>query len=222
MVGRCIDKYGQDPNYYGTIYGRLTKGHELSWPTLPVELAASYASDNYLAPGGYTMAEMQAMVDSFAGDIKTLYCDGDLLLTNPQHGSDTDYYTGKAIIVAAGDIHLGKDILATTVADAWAFIAAGDLLLDGGVTVEAMLVCDGYFYKQGAESIINGLLLTGGILEIDDEGGDNDQQDKSHGKGCIKGKLTINYDADKVKGLLLGPVTAVGPVLSWRHISLQQ
>lgn len=228
-VGQFTDKYGNDPNYYGRVDGQIIKGLCFSFPAWPGDLVAAYTSGSPLASGEYNLAELQDIVDDApAGDneIKILYCNGDLTIGDGDHGkghddgNDTDFYTGKVVIAAAGDITLSKDIRATTDSDAWAFVAGGDLLLDGGVTIDAVLMSEGNFYKQGALSTINGALITGGIQEVDEEAGKSNKSNKSHAHGCIKGKLTINYSLEKINSLGTCLNTTAWQVLAWRHASL--
>lgn len=246
-VGQFTDKYGNDPNYYGRVDGQIIKGLGFSFPAWPGDLVAPYTGGYPLPAGEYTLARLQEFVDNApAGDngIKILYCNGDLIISNWGHGkgqgggNDTDFYTGKAIIAAAGDITLSKDIRATASSDAWAFVAGNDIILDGGVIVDVVLVSEGYFYKQGAASTINGSLVTGGIEEIDEDdghgNGDNQGEDhgnfnnegrgkggkKGSGHGHIKGQLEVIYDNNRVQ--LLSPALAAAgwQILSWRGASL--
>lgn len=231
-VGQTIDKYGRDPNYYGRVKGQIIKGLGFSFPAWPGNQAAAYSGGYSLAPGVYTLAELQGVVDSLPGDTKVIYVNGDLTVAaENDHGQgrgqnnngDVIYYSGRAIIAAQGDINLKQDIRAAGADDAWAFVAGGDLLLDGGVTVDALLESNRYFYKQGAESIINGSLVTGGIADINEgNNGDGNDTNKGNGNyhGSIKGQLTINYNSDLIK--ILSPVLGETgwKVLSWRGAAL--
>ncbi len=223
-VGQTTDKYGNDPNYYGRVNGQVIKGLSFSFPNWPGDLAAPYTGGEPLPAGEYTLAMLQELVDSApAGDndIKILYCPGDLIIESGKgKGNDPDFYTGKAIIAAAGDITLGKDIRVTTGSDAWAFVAGNDILLDGGVTVDAVLMSNGYFYKQGAASTINGSLVTGGLTEVDEDDGGDNKSSKDNSRGNIKGPLTINAQDNRIQ--VLSPVLAATgwQVLSWRGASL--
>ncbi|CEP66040.1 Uncharacterized [Moorella glycerini] len=246
-VGQFTDKYGNDPNYYGRVDGQIIKGLSFSFPAWPGDLVAPYTGGYPLPAGEYTLARLQDYVDNApVGDngIKILYCNGDLIISNWDHGkgqgggNDTDFYTGKAIIAAAGDITLSKDIRATAGSDAWAFVAGNDIILDGGVTVDVILVSERYFYKQGAPSTINGSLVTGGIEEIEeDSGSDNgDNQGEVHGNfnnegrgngskkgsgnGYIKGQLQIIYENSRVQVLSPALAAAGWQILSWRGASL--
>ena len=208
-VGQPTDKYGNDPNYYGRVDGQIIKGLGFSFPAWPGDLAAAYAGGTPLDPGEYSLDELLDVVDNApAGDngIKVIFSNGDLTINDGNHGkghgggSDNDLYTGKVIIAAAGDITLSKNIQATSNSDAWAFVAGGDIILDGGITVDAVLMNDGYFYKQGASSTVNGSIVTAGIE--------------------IKGALIINYQDNRIQ--ILSPVLAAAgwTVLSWRGASL--
>ncbi|MDN5344856.1 MAG: hypothetical protein PWQ18_968, partial [Clostridia bacterium] len=228
-VGQTTDKSGNDPNIYGTVQGQIIKGLGFSFPAWPGDLVAAYTSGSPLASGEYNLAELQDIVDDApAGDneIKIFYCNGDLTINNGEHGkghgggNDTDFYTGKVIIAATGDITLSKDIRATTDSDAWAFVAGGDMILDGGVTIDAVLMSNVYFYKQGAASTINGSLVTGGIEEIDEDGGGSNSSLKSGGHGNIKGPLTINYQNNRVQVLSPALAATGWKILSWRGASL--
>lgn len=225
-VGQYVDRYGNDPNYYGRIYGQLTKGLDFAFPQWPADLLSPYRAGYPLPAGTYTLAALQSYMDNVSpgeGGIKVLFCDGDLTIRADEQGKnkngDVDFYTGKAVLAASGDIILGKDIRAATDNDALAFVAGNDILLDGGITVDAAIMTGRYIYKQGAESIINGSLTIGGIGDIEENEGEDNKSMKTNGRGEIKGPLTVNFRDNYIKNL--GPVMTAGwQLLSWRVATL--
>ncbi|NLW07931.1 MAG: hypothetical protein GX039_08185 [Clostridia bacterium] len=226
-VGCSSDRYGRDPNHYGKINGQLNKGLLVPLPDWPADLVEPYQQAAWLAPGEYTLAEIQAIVNGLPGEVKTLYCGGDLAImpvtaTLPEGEGlpeEQNYYRTRAIIAAAGDIYLAQDMRAESTADAWAFIAGQDLILAGGVTVDAVLACAGYFYKQGEMSTINGALLAGSI-ELITADSDSNTSMSGKGRGWIKGRLSISFNPAIVEALTSWLPTSTWQVLAWQQASL--
>lgn len=233
-VGGSKDRYGNDPNYYGLIKGLLNKGLAVPLPAWPDELVEPYYQSAHLSPGEYTLAEIQGIINGLPGEVKIIYCGGDLAVVPaavavPEEESlpedailpeEQNHYHDRAIIAVAGDVYLGKNIMTENVSDAWAFIAGEDLMLEGGITVDAVLACAGYFYKQGAASTVNGSLLAGGIDMITTDDGGSNKIEQAQGQGWIKGRLTINYNSTIVKALAADLTSAAWQALSWRQASL--
>ncbi|MDK2820104.1 MAG: hypothetical protein PWP31_69 [Clostridia bacterium] len=242
IVGHYQNKWGNDPNIYGTIHGQVIKGINYPFPVLP-NLVEPYTNSYSLQiePGEYTLTELQEKMDGITDEIKILYCNGNLTIkdednnghnnnghnNNGHNGkgntSDTFNYQGKAIIAATGDIDIENDIRAATEEDAWAFVAGGDLSIDGNVTVDALLLNNGYFYKQGGPSTINGCLITGGITEVEENGDNDDSSNKlkhEKGKSFIKGQLDINYKTDLIEELYSKFNETGLQILSWDHASI--
>jgi len=229
-VDRYTDINGRDPNVYGYVKGNITKGLNISLPRWQETETAVYKTGSFLGPGEYGISAIEHEVNNpaGAGEIKVLYCDGTLTIVNEKPGNGQDHdgkggescYRGKAVIAAAGDIYLKNDLRAGSEFDAWAFIAEGDIIMDGGITVDAVLICNGCFYKQGAESIINGCLVTGGIEKIEENGGGSNNGEKIGGKGSIRGKLSINYDKSRIELLSSELAVSGWQLLSWREASI--